>query len=131
MPTRYITLSAGTSNIMTTPVTTMQIFFEIKTFEKAIKLHLKGHMMRNAWFGPLTLLMTLRDNNVKSDDKFMALTSDSMLLLVSEAVFIGTDISFRISYKSSLMNQRFLKNPWYLHLLAYAKIRFSRDATCI
>ena len=27
------------------------------------------HMMRNARFGPLTLLMTLRVINVKSDDK--------------------------------------------------------------
>ena len=30
-------------------------------------------MMRNARFGPLTLLMTLRVINVKSDDKFMRL----------------------------------------------------------
>ena len=31
------------------------------------------HMMRNARFGPLTLLMTLRVINVKSDDKFTLL----------------------------------------------------------
>ena len=30
-------------------------------------------MMRNARFGPLTLLMTLRFIDVKSDDKFMRL----------------------------------------------------------
>ena len=31
------------------------------------------HMMRNARFGPLTLFMTLRVINVKSDDKFTRL----------------------------------------------------------
>ena len=32
-----------------------------------------SHMMRNAGFGPLTLLMTLRVIDVKSDDKFTRL----------------------------------------------------------
>ena len=45
MTIRYITLSAGTSNIMTTSVTTMQIFIETKQTFKAIKSHLKGNMM--------------------------------------------------------------------------------------
>ena len=42
MTTRYITLSAGTSKVMTTSVTAMQIFMEIKQTFKAIKSHLKG-----------------------------------------------------------------------------------------
>ena len=37
MTTRYITLSVGTSNIMTTSVTTMQTFMEINKTLKAIK----------------------------------------------------------------------------------------------
>ena len=53
-------------------------------------------MMRNARFGPLTLLMTLRVINVKSDDNLrdyftfqsMTLTSDSRLrLLLSELIY--------------------------------------------
>ena len=45
MTTRYITLSAGASNIMAMSVTKMQIFVEIKQFWKAQKSHLKGHMI--------------------------------------------------------------------------------------
>ena len=71
------------------------------------------HMMRNARFGPLTLLMTLRvmTSKVKTNlrDYFtfqsMTLTSDSRPYL-SE-----TDISFRLSYKLSTMNQRLPRNP--------------------
>ena len=37
MTARNITLSAGTSNVMTTSVTTMQIFIEIKNFKIAFK----------------------------------------------------------------------------------------------
>ena len=33
MPTRYITLLVGTSNVMTTSVTTMHIIIEINKFE--------------------------------------------------------------------------------------------------
>ena len=33
MATRYIKLSAGASNVMTTSVTKMQIFIELKNFE--------------------------------------------------------------------------------------------------
>ena len=54
-------------------------------------------MMRNARFGPITLLMTLRVIDVKSDDKFtcdyftfhsMTLTSDSRLrLFLSERIY--------------------------------------------
>ena len=61
------------------------------------------HMMRNARFGPLTLLMTLRVINVKSDDKFTRLfyvsILDANIRFLAEAVFIGTDISFKLSYK--------------------------------
>ena len=37
----YITLLAGTSNVMTKSMTTVQIFIE-----KVIKLQLKGHMLK-------------------------------------------------------------------------------------
>ena len=37
------------------------------------------HMMRNARFGPLTLLMTLRVIDVKSNDKFTQLIYVSVL----------------------------------------------------
>ena len=39
--TRYITLSAGTSNVMTTSMSKMQIFIENKQTSKAIESHLK------------------------------------------------------------------------------------------
>ena len=72
-------------------------------------------MMRNARFGPLTLLMTLRVINVKSDDKFTRLFYVSIHYankrFLAEAAFIGTDLSFRVSYKLSTMNQRFPRNP--------------------
>ena len=72
------------------------------------------HMMRNARFGPLTLLMTLRVINVKSDDKFTRLfygsIQDANIRLLAEAVFIGTDITFILYYKLSTMNQRFPRN---------------------
>ena len=45
MTTRYITLSAGASNTMTTSVTTMQIFIAINTLWGRWKSHLKGHMI--------------------------------------------------------------------------------------
>ena len=38
MTIRYITLSVGASNVMTTSVTTMQIFIQITTFEGHLKL---------------------------------------------------------------------------------------------
>ena len=72
-------------------------------------------MMRNARFGPLTLLMTLRVIDVKSDDKLTALfyvsIPDANTEFLAEAVFIGTDISFILSYKLPTMNQRFPRNP--------------------
>ena len=53
--------------------------------------------MRNARFGPLTLLMTLRVIDVKSDDKFTRLfyvsIHDANISFYAEAVFIETDIS--------------------------------------
>ena len=74
-------------------------------------------MMRNARFGPLTLLMTLRVINVKSDGKFTRLfyflIHDANIGFKAETVFIGTDISFRLSYKLSTMNPRFPRNPLY------------------
>ena len=39
--TCYITLSAGTCNVMTTSIATMQIFIENKQTSKAIESHLK------------------------------------------------------------------------------------------
>ena len=45
MTTRYIILSAGTSNIMMMSVTTVQIFHSNKQTLKAIKSHFKGHMI--------------------------------------------------------------------------------------
>ena len=72
-------------------------------------------MMRNPRFGPLTLLMTLRVIDVKSDDKFMRLfyvsIHDAYIRFKAEIVFIGTDKSFRLSYKLSTMYQRFPRNP--------------------
>ena len=59
------------------------------------------HLMRNARFGPLTLLITLRVINVKSDDKFTLLfyvtIHNAYIRFKAEAVFMGTDISFRLS----------------------------------
>ena len=50
-----------------------------------------SHVMRNARFGPLTLLMTLRVINVKSDDNFMRLfyvsIHDANIRFMAEAVF--------------------------------------------
>ena len=73
------------------------------------------HLMRNTRFGPLTLLMTLQVIDVKSDYKFTLLfyvsIHDAYIRFYAEAVFIGTDISFRLSYKLSTMNQRFPRNP--------------------
>ena len=43
MTTYYITLSAGTNNVVTMSVTTMQFFSKIEQTLKAIKSHLKGH----------------------------------------------------------------------------------------
>ena len=49
------------------------------------------HMMRNARFGPLTLLMTLRVIDVKSDDKFTQLfyvsIHDAYRLFLSELIY--------------------------------------------
>ena len=65
------------------------------------KNHHVKHMMRNARFGPLTLLMTLRVIDVKRDYKFTRLfyvsIHDAYIRFYAEAVFIGTDISFRLS----------------------------------
>ena len=73
------------------------------------------YLMRNALFGPLTLLMTLRVIGVKSDDKFTRLfyvsVHDANIRFLAGTVFIGTDISFRLSYKLSTMNQLFPRNP--------------------
>ena len=44
MTTNYITLSAGTSNVMGISLTTMQIFRNKQTL-KAVKSHLKGYMI--------------------------------------------------------------------------------------
>ena len=73
------------------------------------------HMMRNARFGPLTLLMTLRVIDVKSEDKFTRLfyvsVHDANIRFLAETVFIGSNISFGLSYKLSTMNQRLPRNP--------------------
>ena len=46
MTTRYITLLAGTSNVMMTSITTMQSFIDIlKETSKAIKSHFESHMI--------------------------------------------------------------------------------------
>ena len=45
MTTRVLTLSAGTSNVMTMSVTTMHFSVEILSILKAKKALLKGHMI--------------------------------------------------------------------------------------
>ena len=45
MTTRVLTLSAGTSNLMTTSVTTMHCFIEIMSTLKAIKDPFESHMI--------------------------------------------------------------------------------------
>ena len=73
------------------------------------------HMVRNARFGPLTLLMTLRVMNVKSDDKFTQLfyvsIHDADIRFKAEAVVIGTDITqtlLQTIYNESALSKEFL-----------------------
>ena len=73
-------------------------------------------MMRNARFGPLTLLTTLRDIDVKSDGKFTRLfyvsIHDANIRFLAETVSsYRNDIYFRLFYKLSTIIQRFPRNP--------------------
>ena len=52
--------------------------------------HSRLYMMRNARFGPLTLLMTLRVIDVKSDDKFTRLFYGQSMTLTSNSTFYHT-----------------------------------------
>ena len=61
------------------------------------------NVMRNARFGPLTLLMTLRVIDVKSDDKstrlFYVSVHDANIRFEAETVFIGTDTQYRFTVR--------------------------------
>ena len=52
MPTRYITLSEGTSNVMTMFFTTIQIFIEINFEGNKITIFI-GHMINISYFKSL------------------------------------------------------------------------------
>ena len=65
MTTHYIKLSVGTSNVMTTSVTTMQIFMDIKQTLKAIKSHLIKGSLNNISYEIITRVRSSRDNFTK------------------------------------------------------------------
>ena len=98
MTTCYITVSAGTSNVMTTSVTTLQIIIEIKKTLKATNLHLNDHMTNrflHSWSFHIKWIKLAKGSLNKCHTKW-SLVYDPLCMLGNFSAFVIVINFFKI-----------------------------------